>query len=300
VAAGKKLITTDTQEDGTEVVRFSEKAFGLNDTPKYFKTLAVKSTKVQATEAKVITDARKAMETKTKATVEEKVQKMVDADLDTSTHEDKATAAAEKALQDEDDKMRKKVAEQMATARKKAAEEAAPAQQSLLKVGSTVALWNPAHKRYIRMPDGDKLDKSPDDANSKNMKLPDGWNWERFEVVDAGNGEIALYNKAHNRFVRMPAGDKLDKSPDPGKSGKLKDGWNWERFKVVDGGNGEIALFNKAHNRYIRMPDGANLDKSPDPGESGALKSGWNWERFKVVDGGDGVAALQAGAHKLP
>ena len=29
------------------------------------------------------------------------------------------------------------------------------------------------------------------------------WTWERFTVVDAGNGEIALHNTFHNRFVRM-------------------------------------------------------------------------------------------------
>ena len=33
--------------------------------------------------------------------------------------------------------------------------------------------------------------------------LPRGWYWERFVVVDAGNGEIALHNSAHNRFLGL-------------------------------------------------------------------------------------------------
>ena len=42
------------------------------------------------------------------------------------------------------------------------------------------------------------------DASSiMGMDIPDGWTWERFTVVDAGNGEIALHSTIHNRFVRM-------------------------------------------------------------------------------------------------
>ena len=40
-------------------------------------------------------------------------------------------------------------------------------------------------------------------------QLPDDWNWERFRVVDAGDGQIALHNSIDNRFVRMNY-DKMD------------------------------------------------------------------------------------------
>ena len=40
---------------------------------------------------------------------------------------------------------------------------------------------------------------------------PKEWTWERFTVVDAGNGEIALHNTWHNRFVRMNT-DGMDAS----------------------------------------------------------------------------------------
>ncbi len=53
------------------------------------------------------------------------------------------------------------------------------------------------------------------------------------QVVDAGNGEIALHNEVHNRFVRMN-GHKLDTSPVKGAH-ELPAGWSWERFKAVMG-----------------------------------------------------------------
>ena len=46
-------------------------------------------------------------------------------------------------------------------------------------------------------------------------QLPNNWEWERFTLVDAGNGEVALHCKAWNRFVRM-SGETLDASEPKG------------------------------------------------------------------------------------
>merc|ERR1719171_1379392 len=107
--------------------------------------------------------------------------------------------------------------------------------RGLLKVGDTVALWNPTWKRFMRMNGGRYLDKSPNDSNSRNMRVPHNWYWERFKVVDGGMGEIALWNKAHKRFIRMQPGNghpRMDRSG-VRNDGSLPDNWSWERFKVV-------------------------------------------------------------------
>merc|ERR1712019_251345 len=125
--------------------------------------------------------------------------------------------------------------------------ESKPAPKSL--IGKTIALYNPTHKRFVRMPTGALMDKSgarPDGT------LPSGWIWEMFKVVDAGNGLIALYNPTHKRFVRMPTGTNMDKSG-VRADGKLPNGWIWEKFKIVEIGNGMIALYNPTHKRFVRM-----------------------------------------------
>jgi hypothetical protein len=43
--------------------------------------------------------------------------------------------------------------------------------------------------------------------------MPKRWTLEWFTVVNAGNGEIALHSKPHNRFVRMNNGGFMDSSP---------------------------------------------------------------------------------------
>merc|ERR1719161_1859839 len=112
-----------------------------------------------------------------------------------------------------------------------------------LPVGHVVALHNSIHNRFVKLTDGG-AETSPTHAATD---LPKDWTWERFLVVDAGNGEIALHNKVHNRFLRMN-GEKMDASA-KADADKLTAGMTWEMFKVVDAGGGQIALHNKIHNR---------------------------------------------------
>ena len=84
------------------------------------------------------------------------------------------------------------------------------------------ALHNALHNRYIRLTDRAQFHSGHDTADSTIVDsstphgadfLPDSWAWERFTVVDGGNGQIALHNAANNRFVRMtPSADPTEPS----------------------------------------------------------------------------------------
>jgi hypothetical protein len=116
----------------------------------------------------------------------------------------------------------------------------------------------------------------------------DGRLWERFTVVDAGDGLIALYNVENRRFVRMCSG-QVDGGG--GQVDKLPADWRSERFRVVDAGNGKIALHSgterrflraEARNRSLGVVDVSQTEKAADelPPES---EGDWAAERFVVV-----------------
>lgn len=94
-----------------------------------------------------------------------------------------------------------------------------------------IALWSPMWKHFLRMHrDIAQLDKSG--RKDQPYHLPDGWTWERFKVIDAKDGYIALWNPTHRRFVRMPSGTYMDKSGIR-DNGSLPSNWTWEKFWVV-------------------------------------------------------------------
>lgn len=114
--------------------------------------------------------------------------------------------------------------------------------------------------------------------------MPKRWTLEWFTVANAGNGQIALHSKPHNRFVRMNNGGFMDASS-PSFVNKLPRGWSWERFTVVNAGNGQIALHNKQQNRFVRMNSAPKMDVSARK-TAKKLPKNWAWERFLVVQGG--------------
>merc|ERR1719217_261302 len=106
-------------------------------------------------------------------------------------------------------------------------------------IGSTgVYLWNPHWRRYVRMKEND------DQADGVTWR----GSWESFEIHDAGDGKIALYNSHHRRFLRMHVYNghhvKMDSTTYKG---------SWESFRVIDMGLGKVAFHNPHHNRFIRM-----------------------------------------------
>ncbi len=120
--------------------------------------------------------------------------------------------------------------------------------KNLLVPGSIIALHSTEHNRFVRMNGNGKMDST--DQHSWKF-LPSGWTWERFRVVDVGNGDIALHCAAHNRFMRMNEKEYIMDRSKVKDWDKFPSGWKRERFRVVDAGNGEIALHCAYFNRFV-------------------------------------------------
>jgi hypothetical protein len=128
--------------------------------------------------------------------------------------------------------------------------------------------------------------------------------------VDAGNGQVALWCEAHNRFVRMNDGSDMDASDHKGRD-ELPSGWTWERFTVAmlrtpgpyEGQPTSLAvgsvvgLHAWVHNRFVRMRDNYDMDASTLRNVH-EMPTDWTWEPFHVVDGGDGKIALWNEVHR--
>ena len=136
------------------------------------------------------------------------------------------------------------------------ANEAKAKADAILQPGNIIALHNTKENRFVRLNGNNKMDAStPKDFD----KFPDGWKWEKFVVVDGGNGQIALHNTEHNRFLKMSTSD-MEGSSVKGV-GSLPSNWNWERFTVVGAWAGEIGLFNTYHKRFMRMA-GSDMNRA--------------------------------------
>jgi len=148
--------------------------------------------------------------------------------------------------------------------------------------GLVVGLHNTHFWRFLRLRDNADMDAS-DVAGPDDLQRNTGMTWERFHVVDAGNGEVALWCGQHSRFMRMRDNGHMDGSDWKGVN-ELPADWTWERFVEVDAGYGQIGLWSPAHNRYVTMHDNQDIwgsdhkgkDEMPPPAE-------WAWERFTVV-----------------
>merc|ERR1711988_225569 len=111
-----------------------------------------------------------------------------------------------------------------------------------LKPGMIVALHSPTFNRFVRM-NGNDMDRSGVKA-AKDIPPYAQWPWERFTVVDGGNGQIALHSPHFNRYVRMNPNTDVDLSSVKGANELPAPGvWPWERFYEVDGQDGSIALW---------------------------------------------------------
>jgi hypothetical protein len=100
--------------------------------------------------------------------------------------------------------------------------------------GGTVGLYSAVHQRFISMHAGDDafIERSPQRPDGS---LPVEWTWERFRVVEGGGGQVGFWSPTHQRFIRMPSTDRLDRSG-ISSDGALPPGWGWEQFRVVDVG----------------------------------------------------------------
>ncbi|CAE7779833.1 UVR8 [Symbiodinium sp. CCMP2592] len=166
-----------------------------------------------------------------------------------------------------------------------------------LRPGATIALQGWAHGRFLRM-----------NTSIIDASIPTDWTWERFTVVDAGNGKIALHNTFHNRFVLMSS-TGMDTSGFRAAD-ELPSDAIWERFTVVDAGDGSIALHSGVHSRFVSLSDDGIVGVSEERNASDlpsaierfrvvqdSLPDPESWELFTVVDAGDGKIALHNAVH---
>jgi hypothetical protein len=103
--------------------------------------------------------------------------------------------------------------------------------------GSTVALLAQANGKYVC---ADNAGSSPLIANRTAVGP-----WERFLVVDAGNGNIALRAQANNQYVCADNGGNSALIANRTAVGL------WESFAEVNAGNGKIALRALVNSRYV-------------------------------------------------
>ncbi|CAE7804809.1 unnamed protein product [Symbiodinium sp. CCMP2456] len=160
--------------------------------------------------------------------------------------------------------------------------------RNFLEPDTLVALYSNAHGRFLRMyehaPGHCDLDSSPSGPS-----LPDTWTLERFRVVDAGNGMVALHSHAYNKFLLMddPHFDIRCSAPSPTDSSELPYGWGWEAFVPVPmafhADHLEIALWHPAHHRAVRMNHHIVDASAPVALQDLAMNGNWGWEKFRVV-----------------
>jgi len=126
-----------------------------------------------------------------------------------------------------------------------------PAPSHLLKPGSHVALYGMYHRKFLSMGD-ETMGFKIFGLNVPLDTVPlDVWrDWERFLVMDATRGKIALYNPCHGRYVRMCGEDR--NWVVEGVS-ELSEWERWETIDPSDGGNGKVAIYNPSHNRLLRL-----------------------------------------------
>ena len=151
--------------------------------------------------------------------------------------------------------------------------------------GSVVALRNAYHRRFVNLHPHDMHFSEEKDAN---FDMPDWWTFERFTVVDAGNGQIALHNALHNRYVKMGPNGDMTVSPVRNLHDPFPHDWFSERFTVLsahDIFDGVIGLHNSAHGRMLRMT-ALTVDAFPVAAQD--FTSGLFQESFRIVLAGAG------------
>ena len=154
-----------------------------------------------------------------------------------------------------------------------------------LPIGVSIALHNGRLNRYIRMPSSGGTSVTVTTSDTRSWEdLPWDWRDEKFRVVDAGDGQIALHCTRRNRFLQMHPDGRI-------RGGSFRNWWDlpasftYERFRVVDVGDGEIALHNAQFNRFVRVNSDATMASSTHMTYRTRLPEDWLHERFRVVNG---------------
>ena len=88
--------------------------------------------------------------------------------------------------------------------------------------GSTVALYNTHHRKFIAM----TRNHLEPGGSLEGGDFHDDWTHERFTVIQKNDREIALHNARYNRFIKVD-GASPHKNPD-----QFPQNWASESFEV--------------------------------------------------------------------
>ena len=147
----------------------------------------------------------------------------------------------------------------------------------VLRPGTTVALHNIFFRRYINADSTGQVRSSGE--HNFELGLPPNNQNERWTVVDAGEGQIALHHPRYNGFLRLKDGLDLRRNTAPKDFQASESGWEAETFKVVNlwGGTGIFGL-NPATKRFVSVGPGSTYVTNP----SDVLHAGWTHQQFRV------------------
>lgn len=147
-------------------------------------------------------------------------------------------------------------------------------------ISKYIAIWSREHQRFMQMDESGLVGVLEDQTvTPENIEA---WRtWERFEVVDAGDGKIAFYNPNSKRFLRVD-GNEVNSHGGKIQDSTLPAGFESERFTVVDVGNGTVAFHNACHNRFIRMKN-RKVDARGGPMNADQLPLEWGAEQWEIV-----------------
>jgi len=113
---------------------------------------------------------------------------------------------------------------------------------------------------------------SADEAGAKpliaNRPAPDAW--EQFDIIDLGDGQIALFARVNNRFVAAEGA-----GAQPLQAKRLVVG-TWERFTMIRNNDGSVSFLAAVNNRYV-----AAERAGADPLLAGRLAIS-TWEKFTL------------------
>ncbi len=167
----------------------------------------------------------------------------------------------------------------------------------------TVALQT-YHNTFVQA-SGDSTIRQTDEVPAEALTLvdrdalPSNWEWCRFTVVPAGDGQVAFLT-FHNTFLRAPNGDTIDQSsPAPGDANQGPPAtWQQERFMVTVVDSADVLV---PVGRVVTIGSaggGSMCAATPDSSGSGAMTVSSATPlpqecQFTVIGGADGRISLQ-------
>jgi hypothetical protein len=190
-------------------------------------------------------------------------------------------------------------------------------------VGRTVGIYNPTVDRWLRMNEQLLVDAPRTGSSATHEELEA---WERFQVVDVGDGLVGLYNQAHQAWLRVNHLANGEWILDAKQTVEVHIGNSGDNKKCVDMPQ-PVHCTEDAGNRgtrinedYTEAGDTFKIWVSSDKVCAKRTDSGggwgmhlrlqcagleghndfngaWTWEKFAVEDAGNGRYSLRVPAH---